>query len=255
VINYSNSRFVDFESVINFRDLGGYRTREGRTVAWGRLFRSAGLHEMAVNDITRLREEIGPKAVIDLRTPRDDEKTREIGILNEVGAEYYNIPFRPEGSSYFKEENELFPNVPNLGEIYLYRVTSKGFGEKVVEALEIIANEENRPLIFHCSAGKDRTGVLAAIVLTAAGVIDEDIIADYALTAPFMKEIRDQAMKDPKTPEEVKNLPDYQWEASAESMSHFLSLLRREYGSVAGYLEKQGAEPSLITRLEKAMLV
>ena len=205
-------------------------------------------------DIIRLKKEIGPKAAIDLRTPREDEKTREVSLLNEMGAKYYNIPFRPDSALYLKEETELYRNLSNMGEVYLYRIRHEAFGKRITEALEIIAEQENHPAVFHCSIGKDRTGVLAAIVLAAVGVVDEDIIEDYTLTAPFMKEIRNRVNNDPKTPDDIKNLPDFTWEATPESMSLFLSLLRQEYGFAKGYLEAHGADSSLITRLEKALL-
>jgi Tyrosine phosphatase family len=70
-------------------------------------------------------------------------------------------------------------------------------------------------------------------------VIDEDIIHDYTLSAPFMPEIRDRTRNDPAVSPEAKELPDFQWEASAESMARFLALLRWEYGSAAGYLKAQ----------------
>jgi protein-tyrosine phosphatase len=103
--------------------------------------------------------------------------------------------------------------------------------------------------------GKDRTGVLAAMLLAAAGVTDEDIVHDYTLSAPFMPEIRDRWSNDAAAPPEVKELSDFQWEASADSMARFLVLLRREYGSAAGYLEAQGVDNALSQRLEEALLV
>jgi hypothetical protein len=91
----------------------------------------------------------------------------------------------------------------------------------------------NHPLIFHCSVGKDRTGVLAAMLLAAAGVIDEDIVHDYTLSAPFIPEIRERFGNDPAAAAEVKALP----------------------GSASGYLEAQGADRSLPRRLQEALLV
>ena len=142
-----------------------------------------------------------------------------------------------------------------MGELYLYRIRQPEFGKRLVDSLVLIADRNNHPLVFHCSVGKDRTGVLAAMLLAAAGVIDEDIIHDYTLSAPFAPEIRDRTRNDPAAPPEVKALPDFQWEASAESMARFLALLRREYGSAASYLKAQGADNSLPQRLEEALLV
>jgi hypothetical protein len=69
-----------------------------------------------------------------------------------------------------------------------------------------------------------------------------------------MEEIRNRLNNDPETPEDIKNLPDFTWKAAPESMALFLSTLKREYGSSQGYLEAQGAEPSLIKRLGRALL-
>ena len=254
-MSQSYPRHIHFESVPNFRDLGGYRTHDGRTVAWRRLFRSGALHKMNDRDMARLKQEISPRGVIDLRSPRDPQKNAEVLLLKEIGARHYPIPFRPDSSSYAKEEAKAYPSATNMGELYLSRISEKPFGERLVEALEIIAERENHPLIFHCSAGKDRTGVLAAMVLAAMGIVDEDVVEDYVLSAPLMKDIRDRMTSDPEASPAVKDQPDYQWEASAESMAVFLSLLRQGYGSADGYLKANGASRSLVDRLKVALLV
>jgi protein-tyrosine phosphatase len=248
-------RHIHFESVPNFRDLGGYRTHDGRTVAWRRLFRSAALHKMNDHDMARLKQEISPRAVIDLRRLRDPEQNPEALLLKEVGARYYPIPFRPDSSSYLKEEEKAYPSATNMGEIYLARISEQPFGKRLVDTLEIIARGENHPVVFHCTAGKDRTGVLAAMVLAAMDIVDDDVVEDYTLSAPLMNEIRARITSDPETAQAVKDQPDYQWEAAAESMAVFLSLLRREYGSAGGYLRANGADSSLVDRLKAALLV
>ena len=254
-MSQSYPRLIDFESVPNFRDLGGYRARDGRAVAWRRLFRSAELHSISRPDIARFKQDIRPRVVIDLRTPRELTRQREISLLGEVGARYHNLPFRPASSDYLRHETELFRDATDLGELYLYRIRQPEFGKRLVDSLELIADRNNHPLVFHCSVGKDRTGVLAAMLLAAAGVIDEDIVHDYTLSAPFMPELRDRWRNAAAAPPEVKEVPDFQWEASAESMARFLALLRREYGSAAGYLEVHGADDSLPQRLQEALLV
>lgn len=210
---------------------------------------------MSRPDMARLKEDIRPRAVIDLRTPREPTRQRELSLLGEVGARYHNVPFRPESLDYVRLEIERFRDATDLGELYLCRIRQPEFGKRLVDSLELIADRSNHPLVFHCSVGKDRTGVLAAMLLAAAGVMDEDIIHDYTLSGPFVARIRNRWMSDPAAPPEVKELPDCQWEASAESMVRFLALVRREYGSVAGYLEAQGADSSLPRRLEEAVLV
>ena len=250
-----HARHIHFDSVPNFRDLGGYRTHDGRTVAWRRLFRSAALHKMSERDLARFKQDIGPRAVIDLRSPRDPAKNREPLLLEEIGARYYPIPFRPDGLTYLKDEAKAHPNATDMGAIYLHRISERPFGTRLVGALELIAEPDNHPLVFHCTAGKDRTGVLAAMVLAAMSVVDDDVVDDYTLSSAFMPVIRDRMTSDPDTAQGMKDQPELHWEASAESMAAFLALLRREYGSVAGYLEANGARSSLVDRLKAALLV
>lgn len=104
-------------------------------------------------------------------------------------------------------------------------------------------------------SAKDRSGVLTAVLLGTLDIVDEDVIADYILSAQPMKDIMNRLFNDPETPEDVKNLPDYTWEASAESMELFLSTLQREYGSAREFIMKRGADRSLFGRLENALLV
>lgn len=249
------SRHINFEAVLNFRDLGGYRTHDGRQVAWRRIFRSGDPQKMTVTDVKRIKEKLGIATVINLRTLTEFEQRWEIDILKEIGVRYYNIPFLPDNALFFKEEQELYSRASNMGEVYLHRLWHKSYGKRVVESLEIIAESDNHPLMFHCGVGKDRTGILAAILLAAIGVADEDIIEDYTLTAQFMIDIRNRVMNDPKTPEDIKNLPDFAWEAAPESMVVFLAGIRQEYGSVLEYVEKQGVDSSLCSHLENALLV
>ena len=82
-MSQSFPRHIHFESVPTFRDLGGYRTHDGRTVAWRRVFRSAALTSMNDCDIARLKQEISPRTVIDLRSPRDPEKNRHYPYLSD----------------------------------------------------------------------------------------------------------------------------------------------------------------------------
>lgn len=243
----SYPRHIRFEAVFNFRDLGGYWTRRGQTVAWRRLFRSSELHHMTGHDIAQLKKEIRLRSVIDLRSSRQLEPSSP---LNEVGVEYYNIPFIDRGD----DRENVYKDFSNMGEVYSYLVRHGEFGRRVIEALGIIAEPDNLPLVFHCSAGKDRTGILTAIVLGILDVTDEDIIEDYTLTAPYMKELINRWNNDPKSAEVLKNVPEYLWEASPESMAFFLSTLKREYGSARGYVEAHGAELSLIHSLETALL-
>lgn len=246
------SRHIEFEEILNFRDLGGYRTRGGRMVAWRRLFRSGELHYMTGNDAVKLKEEIKLNSVIDLRTPRWDREMR-FELLNQVGAAYFNMPFITTFDRGSDKENRLFQSISNMDEYYLYLLRQEGFGGELMKALEVIADSRSHPLVFHCSAGKDRSGILAAIILGVLGVADEDIVEDYTLTASYIDEMKKRWDTIPEMADYI-DLPEYILLASSESMELFLSALKQEYGSVRGYVEAQGSGEDLFNRLEEALL-
>ncbi len=249
------SRHVSFESILNFRDLGGYRTQGGRMLAWRRLFRSGELHHMTGHDAARLKEEIRLASVIDLRSSRQG-RPLGLGLLEEVGVKYFNIPFiKITEDDYNRERREAPRDFANSGDFYLYFIRQEEFDRRLMEALGIIADPANHPLVFHCNAGKDRSGILAAVILGVLGVADDDIVEDYMLTAPYMEQFLSRWDNASGTADISRPLPDYITMASPESMVWFLSALKQEYGSIRGYLETQGAEKGLFDRLERALLV
>jgi protein-tyrosine phosphatase len=246
------SRHIGFERIFNFRDLGGYQSQDGRTIVWRRVFRSAEIRRMTRQDLLRLKEELGISSVVDLRSKLELEK-HGVGMVNEWGFQYHNIPFVTNDENTEKGP-ERFLQFSNMGEVYLDFVRHPEYGRHIVEALEIIARPEKHPLVFHCAAGKDRTGILTAILFGVLDIPDWTIVEDYALTEPYMKELKARLDRDPNFTTESQNLPDYMWEAAEESMSLFLSTLKREYGSARGYLLASGASLELFEDLERVLL-
>ena len=249
------ARVIPFKNIANFRDLGGYKARGGRTTAWRRLYRSGDPTEMSARDKDILKSEIKLKTVIDLSSPDEVKKSKEIRLLEDIGARYFNIPFRPDEPNYYEKELKLYQKTLNMGYFYLGRIGHASFSRKLLQALEIIAAPQNHPILFHCGAGKDRTGVLAAMILNLLGVSDADVVGDYLFTEAAMVEIRDRVVSNPATRDEVKNLPDFHWWAKPEYMQTFLDGLEETCGGAAGYLKKYGADKTLIKRLENALLV
>lgn len=250
-----NLRVISFESIANFRDLGGYTTAGGRMVEWKRLYRSGDPMDMSAPDRAFLKDEVKLKTVIDLTTPTEQDKVRKIKLLEEIGVKYFNIPFRPDVPDYYKKELEEYKSMTNMGNFYLGRIRHETFGRKLIQALEVIADAKYHPILFHCGVGKDRTGVLAAALLNALAVSDDDIISDYVLTDDSMEQIRDRIVSNSATRDEVKNLPDFTWRAKPEYMQTFLDGLNQEYGGTSGYLKKFGADKTLLKRLKKILLV
>ena len=243
-------RSVTFDAVFNFRDLGGYSVDKGLRVSRGRVFRSGELRHATGVDTRRITNEVGIRSVLDLRNKQELE-SQGVGPLRETAISYHNVPLATDRSIDLASLHRLRDN----GELYLFVMDDAGYQVRLMECLDIIANRDNMPLVFHCSAGKDRTGVLAAILLSVLGVADDDVIEDYALTASAMPGHLSRSRKDPDTAKFLDSLPDYMHQSSPASMATFLSALRLRYGSVRGYLRSVGAKPSLFDRLETALLI
>jgi protein-tyrosine phosphatase len=247
------SRKIEIESVINFRDLGGYKNRDGREVAWRRIFRSGDFRNITDSDFDRIEREIGLTSVIDLRTSEETEAQGKWRFAD-FGIHHYHIPF-PGGGGNRKEEQEWFKQCTNLGEFYLHLVSREEFSRQIVAALNIIADPVNHPLVFHCAIGKDRTGILSAILLSILGIDDKVIIEDYTLSGPAVARLRKTWSQDPSHGDFVKHMPGYFWEAAPASMKLFLSTLQKEHGSVVNYIQNMGVQPALINSIRETLLI
>jgi protein-tyrosine phosphatase len=243
-------RHLRFKSVHNFRDIGGYRGHKGKTVAWRRVFRSGEFRNITREDLERMTKELGVNHVIDLRSG-SELKNNGNGLLEGCGIKYCNIAF-------MKDENGDPPlnygQMTHLGDFYLALMSDKDFGGKVVQALEMIADPKNHPLVFHCAVGKDRTGMLAAMLFKLLGVKETDIIQDYTLSGPYMAEVKASLFSNPKTHEAMPQIPDILWSAVAPSMEVLLANLKREYGSAGQYLRKMGMDDDLPRQLRSILL-
>ncbi len=249
----SFSRNIQFEGILNFRDLGGYSTLSGRLVKRRWIFRSGELRFMTDNDFYKLKNEVGIKSILDLTNEITEQNPADITRLVNGGIRVYSAQFST-GQTHNKEGEE-YQNFTNMGEAYLWRIGYQQYSKRIIEALEILADPANYPLLFHCAAGKDRTGILAAIMLGLLNVVDDDIVTDYILSATSMLELRKRWKPDSLMGGMVKDLPEYTWGAEPDSMYLFLAGLRQKYGSISEYVKSSGASANLIERLQNTLLV
>ncbi|MFI7641421.1 tyrosine-protein phosphatase [Nonomuraea sp. NPDC049400] len=238
-------RNIAFEHLHNFRDLGGYRTADGRTVRWGRLFRSDSLAKLRGPDWDRFLA-LGVRTVIDLRYPWEIEAKGRVPHHDGVAYHNLSIEHRPY------DQAEIDPDVDPwrfLADRYA-EVALDGV-EELRRTLEVIASADE-PLVFHCASGKDRTGLVAALVLSLLQVREGDIAADFALTELATgRLIADWRAANPGR--ELK-WPGY-GRAPAEIMRLFLSDLTAAHGSVQGYVTDQlGVHEELILGLRSRLL-
>ena len=248
------SRHLRFDSVVNFRDIGGYEGYHGKSVVWRRIFRSGEFRNVTREDMERLTNELGVNAIIDLRSEYE-LKNNGKGLLEGCGIKYCNISFMADGGDP-NANARRYKDLTNMGDFYLELMRQKEFGTRIVQALETIAEPANHPLVFHCAVGKDRTGMLAAMLLKLLGVKEADIIEDYSLSEPYMDELlaKIKAMPDQDGKNKLPDIPDYFWKASPAYMKKLLSTLKKEYGSVEKYLKEMGMAESLPRRLSKLLL-
>jgi protein-tyrosine phosphatase len=174
-------RRIVFEGVQNFRDLGGYRTSDGGHTAWGRIYRADSLHKLTANDLLAY-ERLGIRRVYDLRS--DAERETHPNPFDSI---QYAVIGRATGTEQRAIDAELFRAATDgeqlLRDLYLGMLEHSA--PLLGQLLSGFAEPDHLPAVFHCHAGKDRTGVVAALLLLVAGVDRDDILDDYELTRRY----------------------------------------------------------------------
>ncbi|MCU1462478.1 MAG: putative protein-tyrosine phosphatase [Acidimicrobiales bacterium] len=247
-------RAIALTGCFNFRDLGGYETMDGRRMKWRRLFRADGLSRLTPDDLGVLGP-LGLATVLDLRTTAElDEFGRFVGAGPGGSAPaYHHLPMID-----VLPDRKDFPRWVDPSIVADRYVEMLGNGRAaVVEALTVLGDPGNLPAVFHCSAGKDRTGILAAIVLGLVGVADEVIVADYALSAAAMERMvaffRSENREDPERAEAIETYAPAMVAAAPETMAAFIRSVEDEHGGFAGLVEELGV-PQAGDRLRMALL-
>ena len=245
-------RAIVLEGCLNFRDLGGYRTADGRRVRWRRLFRSDSLHRATEADAGHLVDELGVVTVIDLRTSVERERGGPVGVEARHPVRGFHLPLVDQLFARPEQETAL-PRPDNMGDAY---VAMLGLGgSNVAAVLRALAEPGALPAVLFCAVGKDRTGALSALLLSLLGVTDDDVVADYALTDPVVAELLARARADlPDYDDVFDRLPPEALEAPARVMRTMLDGLRRQHGSVEGYAASVGVGADVVDGLREGLL-
>jgi hypothetical protein len=245
----SQDRIVPFSGVFNFRDLGGYGTRDGRTTRWGRLFRSDALHDLTHDDLVLFRR-LGVSSIVDLRSSAEVARTGR-GLLELEALRFVNSPVLSDAAAQEPREESTF-DASYLSRRYLQYldVGAPAFAVAISE----MTVPEHYPLVFNCFLGKDRTGVLAALVLSCLGVERETIVRDYAITDERVRLLMEKLRRDPLQRDAVDQTDPVLLAAHAATMSGFLSEVDRRFGGARAWAETAGVAPERIERLEELVL-
>jgi protein-tyrosine phosphatase len=241
----SSPRRSLLDGASNFRDLGGYPTVDGRVVRTGRVFRSGALHALTDADHERLRV-LGVQVAVDLRPPEEQaaEPTnapflRILRVPLMRGERTSDLSALANGEGYLRDRYTeiVLDRAPDIGTIF-----------------RSLAHEDGLPAVIHCAAGKDRTGVVSAILLLTLGVDEQTVLDDYELTLEYaaaarVEELTSKLSGSGLRPAVVAGLLGTSRSALAEA----IALLRLEHGTVEDYLVgAAGVSPAdLITLRER----
>lgn len=243
------TRNLQLDGSVNFRDLGGYPTADGRTVAWRRLFRADGLGSLSEADRQAVGQ-LGLATVVDLRTPEETERRGRFPVEH-LPVRYHAFPLLDVMPT--AEEAPSWTDPGYVTGRYLGMVRD-GRAE-LAGAVEALAEPDALPAVFHCSAGKDRSGVLAALVLAFLGVPDEYVVSDYALSAEAMGSLFERIKAEyPAAVETVEQYAPTVLHVAPETMEDFLATLREEHGSYDALAASLGVAGA-VERLRHALLV
>lgn len=238
-LNRSFERHLPIKGTYNVRDLGGYLTEAGET-RWRRILRADGLHRLEPEGVQALVAE-GVTTVIDLRHPGELEQ--QPNPFNGHGTvAYHNVSLFDQLAPEAKPGEDLL--------LALYILALETRQAAIAQVLGIIADAPDGTVLFHCTAGKDRTGIISALLLSLVGVGSETIVEDYALTArmiaPMVEEIIAGAVARGADVEKFRPL----LASDPATMLATIDYIAAEHGSVVDYANKIGVPAATIERLK-----
>lgn len=241
-------RRIDLVGCFNFRDLGGYPAAGGARVRWRQLFRSDGLHLLTPADVDRIVSDLGVRRVVDLRSSAELAAEGRGLLQSRPEAEFHHLPLF-DG----QHRAEAAPAAADLTLADRYFQMAEFAKQPIARVLVALA-ESSGAAVYHCAAGKDRTGVISAVLLGLLGVPDEVIVADYAASQEQLDAIVDRLMSAEGYKTMLSALPADTLHAEPETMIHLLDQVRTKYGSMQAYAREIGVDEAQVARLRARLL-
>lgn len=242
-------RHVALQTAHNFRDLGGYPTLDGRSTKWGVVYRSDALYSLSDADWAVL-EARGLRHVIDLRSTNEWEtRGRFRDDLYPVTVHHFpvlDIPWADDDT----------PDVDTAYEFLLWaypEMIRKG-GHRLAAAVETVASVDE-PVVFNCAAGKDRTGLVAMLILSSLGVPDDVVVADFELSNDGLGRLRAWAEShDSNLKERLGNAPAAFLDADGRALRDLMSRWAGEHGSIREFAHSLGVSQEAMDKLRARLL-
>lgn len=246
------TRHLKLQRVYNTRDLGGYSNEDGGTTRFGVFLRSDAPCELPEEDVQALLD-YGVTASMDLRS--DGERASRPSSLRD-STTYYEKPLFAQAAILGAKS----AHSPDDTWLERYIDMAESSQAWAVEALRIAAGNEGC-LLFHCTTGKDRTGLLSCYLLSIAGVSREDIAADYCISELFLGPVYQRMIQGKMNLDKTKSLPPISKEkleaffrTPAEAMLGLIDYLTEKYGSVVGYLLQAGVPEETISAIREKLV-
>ncbi|WP_273454256.1 tyrosine-protein phosphatase [Nevskia ramosa] len=243
-------RRLPLSGAVNFRDLGGYETVDGRRLRWGRVFRSDSLAELGDADLALLQS-LSLRTVCDLRgePEREHKPNRPLGATVTTHA----IGFMPHGGEELlagARDGSIDPSEIEIRVQDIYRRFVIEQSATFARLLRLIADADSLPLVFHCTSGRDRTGFATAMLLSALGVPRTTIESDYRLSNDYRRDLTFQ-VGGIVAPEVMAALT----QAHPSYLTAALTTIDQHHGSAERYLrEALGLDDTTRARLEALLL-
>jgi len=234
---YVAPRGIKLQGAVNFRDIGGYTTHDGRQVKWGKIYRSADISKLTDDDL-RVMSALNVRMVCDLRGENEaamapDRLPAETGrVLLPAGSE--NVG----GANSFTKYMRTPERADSMMRAFYSRTDHLGKKYKPMFE-ELFKLQPDQSMMFHCTAGKDRTGVGAALILFALGVDEASIYQDYEATNEFRKDSNEQFIKALIAQGVSEQAARNMMAAKAEYLKAAFDAITAQYGSIDSFLEKE----------------
>ena len=245
------------EGCPNLRDLGGYETADGRRLKWGLIFRSSNLGRLTDRGLGQIKR-LGIQTACDFRTEAealklpnrfpDSSDVAYIRLSIQHGDYEPTIMFNRIRQGDYDWVSEDFM-------ILGYIESVERYPEVWARLFQLVSDPRRRPLLFHCTGGKDRTGAAAALILLALGVPAETVVADYGLSDGYNVDMRNVIYDHLRLlGVDLLKVEPY-FTAPEGRMRAFLGYIDDHYGSAVGYLvKKAGVSEEMIARLQDDLL-
>ena len=252
-----SERRVFLEGSVNFRDLGGYQTADKRRVKWGLVFRSDNLGRLTERDVVYL-EGMGIRQVCDFRTSAETKKLPDRFPRND-SAKYLHLPIRhgefDPANTFERIQKGDIEWMTEEFMIQGYIKNIDNFAPVWSALFKCLADRSRRPMVFHCTGGKDRAGVCAAMILLALGVPEKTVIADHGLSNVYIADVLENIYARIRSAGVDPQRVSAYFTAPPNAIVAFIDHIKQTYGSAVGYLRKKaGIKQEVIDRLKMDLL-